>query len=992
MANLVRSAAFKLRNIHTKFRSQSFDSGPPTASSPDPADEPLSNDEKRQTTDLKRKKSFQNSSIPEPLQVSVEDEKEKERPPLERKKSKPQPLGTIPYEVTLKDTLVSIAAKFNTTPSNLLQINRMSCRIICPGQVLYVPGPDYDVINNTLEPSSPTAINIPENDSPKLDVSLSDKSVSKVPGHAERLSPKEVVEINDPARRISEEEARKLDEECVSRFLKFDAKHITDGQGVVNGTLIVTPNAIMFDPSVHDPLVIEHGNDKYGMVAAMETIISAAIYRDLKTMKIKGQVPTSHYPATSCPGQSALQSEGKALCCQQRDSENSEVPKAEVYCGQGHFKFASSKQENESDYLETSNKLVKIMQAVQSSQCDSKEQQQQPQQTTAVTTTTTATTTTTTPTIPPTADNVMKQGVGNGTLPGTEDKTMERLPNVEGNLNRLSLETADHQSNGIGRDASDGLPEHPTDATVKQAEMQNDQVEESNKDLLHHRPSSSPSAASEAPLVLQPPRKPHKIVTDATDGTEVDNEADSNVDNQTSKETPELNSTSAQPKLSPKDPTITSSMMEGSPKLKAIYDYAAGFFQSSGSAAEKTMPGPEGTPEWPTPSTGVPSQQGSDNLSTSPTSPRTPGVEYTTKRGTRVRVVSAVTMEDTPNLFQPVTKDDELKASLLTIRYEEPPLFLCLKVGKPKNTTVTYEAPFSTYGKAKKPEYWFTVSQEKADNFYAFLLHWKPEIYGDDEETEARKLGFVIFDNSSNQAEDDLDILDGYFGHRESISKDWEGQMYDFVRKTQNLKGSSMKWLRKISRKQIVTSDEDYRKKSLEVDDTPVLPEFVGETHILTEEQITTLVEHLPGRTVGYSWILIYSTDLHGFSLKTLYRDMTNYESPVLLTVRNTQSQVFGALISCPLKVSDHFYGTGESFLFTFHPKFRIFRWTGENNFFVKGNQESLVIGAGKGFFGLWFDGDLYHGRSHPCDTFGNDVLCEEEDFVVQAFEAWGFV
>ncbi|XP_036368837.1 oxidation resistance protein 1 isoform X9 [Octopus sinensis] len=845
----------------------------------------------------------------------------------------------------------------------------MSCRIICPGQVLYVPGPDYDVINNTLEPSSPTAINIPENDSPKLDVSLSEKSVSKVPGHAERLSPKEVVEINDPARRISEEEARKLDEECVSRFLKFDAKHITDGQGVVNGTLIVTPNAIMFDPSVHDPLVIEHGNDKYGMVAAMETIISAAIYRDLKTMKIKGQVPSSHYPATSCPGQSALQSEGKALYCQQRDSENSEVPKAEVYCGQGHFKFATSKQENESDYLETSNKLVKIMQAVQSSQCDSKEQQQQqqqPQQTTASLTTTamttTVTTTTTTPTIPPTADNVMKQGVGNGTLPGTEDKTMERLPNVEGDLNRLSLETADHQSNGIGRDAGDSLPEHTTDATVKQAEMQNDQVEESDKDL-HHRPSSSPSAASEAPLVLQPPRKPHKIVTDETHGTEVDNEADSNVDDQTSKETPELNSTSAQPKLSPKDPTITSSMMEGSPKLKAIYNYAAGFFQSSGSA-EKTTPGAEGTPESPVPSTGVPSQQGSDNLSTSPTSPRTPGVEYTTKRGTRVRVVSAVTMEDTPNLFQPVTKDDELKASLLTIRYEEPPLFLCLKVGKPKNTTVTYEAPFSTYGKAKKPEYWFTVSQEKADNFYAFLLHWKPEIYGDDEETEARKLGFVIFDNSSNQAEDDLDILDGYFGHRESISKDWE----------------------------IVTSDEDYRKKSLEVDDTPVLPEFIGETHILTEEQITTLVEHLPGRTVGYSWILIYSTDLHGFSLKTLYRDMTNYESPVLLTVRNTQSQVFGALISCPLKVSDHFYGTGESFLFTFHPKFRIFRWTGENNFFVKGNQESLVIGAGKGFFGLWFDGDLYHGRSHPCDTFGNDVLCEEEDFVVQAFEAWGFV
>lgn len=62
----------------------------------------------------------------------------------------------------------------------------------------------------------------------------------------------------------------------------------------------------------------------------------------------------------------------------------------------------------------------------------------------------------------------------------------------------------------------------------------------------------------------------------------------------------------------------------------------------------------------------------------------------------------------------------------------------------------------------------------RADNFYAFLLHWKPEIYGDDEETEARKMGFVIFDASNNQSEEDLDILDEYFGHRESISKDWE--------------------------------------------------------------------------------------------------------------------------------------------------------------------------------------------------------------------------
>ena len=60
-------------------------------------------------------------------------------------------------------------------------------------------------------------------------------------------------------------------------------------QGVVSGVLLVTPNAIMFDPNVSDPLVLEHGADMYGMIAPMETIISAAIYHDIAAMKIGTQ-------------------------------------------------------------------------------------------------------------------------------------------------------------------------------------------------------------------------------------------------------------------------------------------------------------------------------------------------------------------------------------------------------------------------------------------------------------------------------------------------------------------------------------------------------------------------------------------------------------------------------------------------------------------------------------------------------------------------------
>ena len=55
----------------------------------------------------------------------------------------------------------------------------------------------------------------------------------------------------------------------------------------MSGVLLVTPNAIMFDPNVSDPLVLEHGADMYGMMAPMETVISAAMYHDIAAMKIK---------------------------------------------------------------------------------------------------------------------------------------------------------------------------------------------------------------------------------------------------------------------------------------------------------------------------------------------------------------------------------------------------------------------------------------------------------------------------------------------------------------------------------------------------------------------------------------------------------------------------------------------------------------------------------------------------------------------------------
>uniref|UniRef100_A0A3P8UQ38 Si:ch211-15d5.11 n=1 Tax=Cynoglossus semilaevis TaxID=244447 RepID=A0A3P8UQ38_CYNSE len=152
------------------------------------------------------------------------------------------------------------------------------------------------------------------------------------------------------------------------------------------------------------------------------------------------------------------------------------------------------------------------------------------------------------------------------------------------------------------------------------------------------------------------------------------------------------------------------------------------------------------------------------------------------------------------------------------------------------------------------------------------------------------------------------------------------------------------------------------------------------------------LSKELPPRTVSRTWQLVYSTSRHGSSLKSLYRKLSGTDSPVLIVIKDTfLPQVFGAFLSHPLRPSETFYGTGETFLFMLHPRFKCFKWTGENSFFIKGDLDSFAIGGGSGHFGLWLDENLYLGRSSPCYTFNNCCLSETDDFRVMELEIWTF-
>ncbi|KAH0619036.1 hypothetical protein JD844_018640 [Phrynosoma platyrhinos] len=167
------------------------------------------------------------------------------------------------------------------------------------------------------------------------------------------------------------------------------------------------------------------------------------------------------------------------------------------------------------------------------------------------------------------------------------------------------------------------------------------------------------------------------------------------------------------------------------------------------------------------------------------------------------------------------------------------------------------------------------------------------------------------------------------------------------------------------------------------------LPVLNGQSNIMHVEEIQKLAPHLPPRLTGHPWNLIYCTARDGFSLKSMYRSMNNLASPVLLVIRDTDGQIFGTFSSTAIHVSSCFYGNGENFLFSFTPQLKVFKWTGKNTFFVKGDADALAIGGGSGKFGLWLDGDLNHGGSHPCETFNNEALSPKEEFLIRDLEVW---
>ncbi|KAK2171656.1 hypothetical protein NP493_1048g00055 [Ridgeia piscesae] len=695
-----------------------------------------------------------------------------------------QPKGTILYSVSSSDTLASIAAKFDTTTSELMKLNKLMSQMIFPGQMLYVPDKDY-VVSAPTSPVTTTSQTFPPSDppsSPTFLVGSPVRSPMKLPGHAERQDgpPLPV----DPPHPLSEEEVKRLDEECYERFIKVNVKHITDGQGVVSGVLLVTPNAIMFDPNVSDTLVIEHGADAYGMIAPMETVISAAMYHDIAAMRLKGASSTDQAPNTPRP--EVYHMKGCHPVAPSGDSAVTEMSAPD----------AENSKETSNDLRGLQDKSDRrdsgcscdaaLEDAAVAPPCDDEElpdvfadiliddtrpdDKVTPAETISANVEAEITpagvhSESETTAVGEAGDSqgsrlecVQDSDRSAASKPGNCDLLLEGEGEVtkgevtkgevtKGEVTKGGVVECEGESHIIPVDnvnkADSNMHEAPPDGTgaaviTGQAE---DQAKVSETEEVMTSNSQPLSEAS--PVAIGNNGSPDNVVV-GTPNLQIGNIQYFQFDDVTfaipttnpeSKDTARHDSETVGSVDSHGSGSILSrtlgsfsSFSSLSPNFNIFVDFSSGLFAKNQEyrGPVKDLAG-ELSPVYEAASTA--------------TGPRHDSMD--------VRVRNAVRLADKPDLFRSL---DELIPRPATL-YEDPPLYLCLKIGRPLNKAVSKTCPIESYTKRHKPEYWFSIPRDKVDHLYAFFVQWSPNIYGNEEDIDCRERGFVVIEDTEEGGE-----------------------------------------------------------------------------------------------------------------------------------------------------------------------------------------------------------------------------------------------
>lgn len=190
-----------------------------------------------------------------------------------------------------------------------------------------------------------------------------------------------------------------------------------------------------------------------------------------------------------------------------------------------------------------------------------------------------------------------------------------------------------------------------------------------------------------------------------------------------------------------------------------------------------------------------------------------------------------------------------------------------------------------------------------------------------------------------------------------------------------------------------VTPAVNIPRKQLSTITPDRLPRMSDTSSLLTDEIRCSIHPALPTLAKGRRWVLLYSTEKHGMSLLTLYRNSNMMTVPLLLVAGDKEGAVFGGLITAPLVPSPKkkYTGTSDSFVFTnVNGSSTVYHPSGMNRYYVLATTEALALGGGS-HFALTLDAELLNGTSGTSETFTNPCLAHSEEFILKHVELWGF-
>ena len=166
---------------------------------------------------------------------------------------------------------------------------------------------------------------------------------------------------------------------------------------------------------------------------------------------------------------------------------------------------------------------------------------------------------------------------------------------------------------------------------------------------------------------------------------------------------------------------------------------------------------------------------------------------------------------------------------------------------------------------------------------------------------------------------------------------------------------------------------------------------MIGISNIAKENyHVAAIRSSMSGIYQTCQWQLLYDLREDGANFSTFLHRCQGH-TPVVLLIEDTWGYVFGAFIGGDsIKVSgSQYFGSGESFVFSFEPSYKAFFWTGSNSHFVSVDSDTGIgIGSDPGF-AIWLDSEFENGASSESATFDNRILSSMRDFSCMSVEVW---